>query len=74
MKVDLNAGRKSLVFVTKRHRKFYLYAQLPYTKISYLRKNTHLLKDAAFLHFRFKGSSENMIFPSNGNIQKVMKI
>ena len=73
-KVDLNAGEKSLVFVTKRHRKFHLYAQLSYTKISYLRKNTHLRKDAAFLHFRLKESSENMIFPGNGNLRKPVKI
>ena len=62
-KVDLYASEKSLVFVTKRHRKFHLYAQLSYAKISYLRQNTHLRKDAAFLHFRLKESSENVIFP-----------
>ena len=73
-KVDLNTSRKSLVFGTIRHRKFHLYVQLSYTKISYLRKNTHLRKDAAFLHFRLKESSANMIFPLNGNIQKQMKI
>ena len=61
-------------FVTKRHRKFHPYAQLPHTKISYLLKNKHLRKDAAFLHFRFIESSENMIFPWNGNIRKLMKI
>ena len=72
-KVDLNAGEKSLLFVTKLHRKFHLYAQLSYTKISYLRKNTHLRKDAVFLHFRLKGISENMIFPWNENIRKLMK-
>ena len=69
-KVDLNTSKKSLVFVTMRH----LYVQLSYTKISYLRKNTHLRKDAAFLHFRLKESSENMIFPWNGNIRKETKI
>ena len=57
-KVDLNTSKKSLVFVTIRH-----HIQLSYTKISYLRKNTHLRKDAAFLHFRLKENSENMIFP-----------
>ena len=62
-KVDLYASEKSLVFVTKRHRKFHLQAQLSYKKISYLRQNTHLRKDAAFLHFRLKESSENVIFP-----------
>ena len=62
-KVDLYASEKSLVFVTKRHRKLHLYAQLSYKKISYLRQNTHLRKDAAFLHFRLKESSENVIFP-----------
>ena len=69
-KVDLNTSKKSLVFVTIRH----LYVQLSYTKISYLRKNTHLRKDAAFLHFCLKESSENMIFPWNGNIQKLMRM
>ena len=62
-KIDLNAIEKSLLFVTMRHRKFQIYVQLSYTKISYLRKNTHLRKDAAFLPFRLKESSENMIFP-----------
>ena len=33
-KVELNAGEKPLVFVTKLHIKFYLYAQLSYTKSS----------------------------------------
>ena len=69
-KVDLNTSKKSLVFVTIRH----LYVQLSYTKISYLRKNTHLRKDAAFLHFRLKESSENMIFLWNGKIRKLTKI
>ena len=73
-KVDLNTSKKSLVFVTIRHGKFHLYVQLSNTKISYLRKNTHLRKDAAFLHFRLKESSENMIFPWNGNIRKLTKI
>ena len=57
-KVDLNVNEKSLVFVTLRH----LYVQLSYTKISYLYKNTHLQKNAVFLHFCLKESSENMIF------------
>ena len=69
-KVDLNTSQKSLVFVTIWLRKFHLYVKLSYTKISYLRENTHLRKDAAFLHFRLKESSENMIYPWNGNIQK----
>ena len=73
-KVDLNTSKKSLVFVTIRHGKFHLYVQLSNTKISYLRKNTHLRKDAAFLHFRLKESSENMIFPWNRNIRKLTKI
>ena len=47
-KGDLNAGEKSPVFVTKRQRKFHLYAQLSYTKTLYLSKNMHLPKDAAF--------------------------
>ena len=62
-KVDLNTSKKSFVFATIRHRKFHLYVQLSYTKISYLHKNTHLRKDAAFLNFRLKESSENVIFP-----------
>ena len=57
-KADLNTSEKSLVFLTIRHRKFHLYAQLSYTKIPYLRKNMHLRKDAALLHFHFKESSE----------------
>ena len=77
-KVDLNAGEKSLVFVTKLHRKFDLHVQLSYTEISYfipnLRKNAHLRKDAASLYFRLKKSSENMIFPWNRSIWKLMKI
>ena len=73
-KVDLNTSKKSLVFVAIRHGKFHLYIQLSNTKISYLRKNTHLRKDAGFLHFRLKESSANMIFLLNGNIQKQMKI
>ena len=73
--VDLNASEKSLVFVTIRHRKFHLYVQLSYTKISKLRKNAHLWKDTAFLHFEGKfrkcdisvkrkhtKTNENMIF------------
>ena len=56
-------SQKQPHYVTKRHRKSHFYAQLSYTKISYLRKITHLRKDAAFLHFRLKESSENMIFP-----------
>ena len=61
-KVDLNGGEKLLVFVAKRHRKFHPYAHLSYTKISYLPKNKHLQKDAAFLHIRLKKSSKHMIF------------
>ena len=72
-KVDLNTSEKSLVFVKTRHRKFCSYVQLSYKKSSYLRKNTHLRKDVAFLHFRLKESSENMIFPRNGNIRKLTK-
>ena len=68
-KVDLNTSKKSLVFVTIRH-----HIRLSYTKISYLRKNTHLRKDAAFLHFRLKERWENMIFLWNANIQKLTKI
>ena len=73
-KVYLNASKKSLAFVTTRHRKYNLYVQLSFTKISYLRKSTHLRKDAAFWHFHSKKSSENMIFPWNGNIRKLTKI
>ena len=53
-KVDLNTSEKWLVFVTIRHRKCHLYVQLSYTKISYLRKNTRLRKDAAFIFVRRK--------------------
>ena len=72
-KVDLNANEKSLIFIAIRHRKCHLYLELTYTKISYLRKNTHLRKDAAFSHFRLKESSENMIFPWNESIRKLTK-
>ena len=71
-KFGLNTSKKSLVFVTIRHRKFHLYVQLSYTKISYLRKNTHLQKDAALSHFCLKESSKN-IFLWNGNIGTVTK-
>ena len=54
--------------------KFHIYVRLLYTKISYLRKNTHLRKDAAFLDFPLKESSKNMIFPWNRNIRKLTKI
>ena len=64
---------KFACFRKKRHRKLHLYAQLSYTKISYLRKDTHLRKDAAFLHFHLKESSENTVFPWNGNIRKLTK-
>ena len=73
-KVYLNTSKKSLVFVIIRRRKFHLYIQLLFTKVSYLRKNKHLQKDAAFLHFRLKERSEIMIFPWNGNIRKLTKI
>ena len=61
-KVELNAREKSLVFVIIRHRKSRLYVQLSYTKISFLRENTHLRKDATFLHFRLKESLKNDIY------------
>ena len=73
-KVDLNTSKKSLGFVTIRYRNFHLYAQLSYTKISYLRKNSPLPKDPAFLHIGLKESSENVIYPWNGNIWKLTKI
>ena len=73
-KVDLNASKKSLVFVTTRHRKYNLYVQLSFTKISYLRKSTHLQKNSAFWHFHSKKSSENIIFPWNENIRKLTKM
>ena len=72
-KVDLNTSKKSLVFVAIRYRKFHLYVQLSCTKISYLRTNTHLRKNAAFLHFRLKESSENMIVLWNANMRKLRK-
>ena len=55
------------------HYNFFTFSYL-YKKSSYLCKNTHLRKDAAFLHFPFKESSENRIFPWNGNIQRLTKI
>ena len=73
-KVELNTSKKSLLFVTIRHKKFQLYIQLSYTNSSYLRENTHLQKDAAFSHFRLKESSENIIFLQNGNIRKKTKM
>ena len=78
-KVDLNTSKKSLVFITIWHfenfiPEFHLYVQPLYTKISYLRNNTHLRKDAAFLHFPLKECSENMVFPWSGNIRKLTKI
>ena len=66
-RVDLNTSQKLLASVTIWHWKFHLYVQLTYMKISYLRKNTHLREDAAFLYFRLKESSEN-IFQLNGNM------
>ena len=69
-RVDLNTSKKSLGFVTIRH----LYVEVLYTEILYLCKNTHLLKDAALLHFHLKESSENMIFLWKGNIRKLTKI
>ena len=48
----------------------HLYVKLSYRKQLYLRKNTYLQKDAAFLHFRLKESSENVIFPWNVRIRK----
>ena len=44
-KVDLNTSEKCL-FSLQYDRTFHLYVQLSYTKISYLRKNTHFWKDA----------------------------
>ena len=72
--VDLNPSKKSLVFVKIRNRKLHLYVQISYTWNLYLRKSTHLRKDAASLHFCLKESSENMIFPWNRNIRTLMKI
>ena len=40
-----------------RHKEFRLYVQLSYAKISSLRKDTHLRKDAAFFTFLFEGKS-----------------
>ena len=57
-KVDLDTCKTSLAFVTIRHFKFHLYDKLASTKISYLHKNTHLRKDAAFLHFLSQECSE----------------
>ena len=62
-KVELNTSKKPIAFVTIRHRNFHLYTQLLHTKISYFHEITHLQKDDAFLYFRLKESSENIIFP-----------
>ena len=59
---------KSRLFLLQYDRKFHLCVQFYYTKILYLRKNTHLRKDAAFLYFSLRESSENIMFPSNGNL------
>ena len=68
-------SEKSLISVKMRHIKFHFYAQLSYTKIYYLRKKeTHLVKDAAFLHFYLREISKNMLFPWNENIWKLNKI
>ena len=53
-KVDLDTSEKLLVFFTIQH----LYAQLSYMKIPYLRENTHLWKDVAFLHFVWRKVKE----------------
>ena len=75
-KVDLCTSQKSLLFVTIRirHKNFHLYVQASHVKISNLCKGRHLRKDAAFLHFRLKESSKNMILSLNGNLQKLKKI
>ena len=63
-KIDLNTSEKSLHLVTIRP---------SCTKVFYLRNDTHLWKNAAFLDFHLKESSENLIFLRNGHIQKLMK-
>ena len=73
-KVDLNTSKKSLVFVRIRQRKFHLYVQVSFTKISYVPRNMHLRKDAAFLHFRLRESSDNIISQWNGNLRKLTKL
>ena len=73
-KVHLKTSQKSLFFVTLQHRKFHLYIELSYTKISYLRQNMHFQRDAAFLLLRLNEISENIISPLNGNIGKLRKI
>ena len=55
------------MFSLQHDRKFYFYVQLSYSKISYLRKNTHLPKDTAF------GKWDIKIFPWNENIRKLTK-
>ena len=56
-KVDFNTSQKLLVLVSRQHRKFHFYVNLSYTK-SYLRKNTHLQKNAAFISLRLKEISK----------------
>ena len=53
---------------------FHLYVQLSYSIISYLRKNTYLRKDTAFLYFLLRESSENLTFAWNGNTRELTKI
>ena len=55
-KVDLNTSKNRWFPLHMTYRKFHLYVQLSHKKISYLRKNPHLRKDAAFLHFCLKES------------------
>ena len=69
----LNIVNEKLTQTLAKNRLFSLQCDIEnFIFTSYLRKNTHLRKDAAFLHFRLKESSEN-IFPWNGNIRKLTK-
>ena len=72
-KVDLSTCKRSLVFVTIRQRISSLHPAIVYEDVIFT-ENTHLRKDAAFLYFRLKEDSENMIFPWNRNIQKLTQI
>ena len=52
-KVDLNTSKKSLVFVTIRHRKFHLYVQLWYTKNFIFTQKYTFAERCCFLAFSF---------------------
>ena len=68
-KVNLNTSKKSLVFVTLRQNISSLRQAIIYEKFIFTRKYA-LVERCYFLNFRLKESSENMIYPWNGNTRK----